>query len=288
MWGPAVSERRHLNVGVSRVGLALSAIVLASCAAVPTPPTSANQVPEVWKGTGFLAGYLSPAEAPRSDRFLPGAPETPPLPGSDDDRAARQAFARRDQPRWALAARDADLRFPSAARVFACALGFEPSESRTPHLMMLLRRTMADAGLSTRGVKEKYRRPRPFVVLKEQSCTPGDEAFLAKDGSYPSGHAAAGWAWALVLAELAPARKDAFLRRGVAFGQSRVDCGVHWQSDVDAGRVVGAAAVAALRDNAAFRRQAELARAEIAAMDRSPLRPAMSYCAAEESVLSGF
>ena len=29
--------------------------------------------------------------------------------------------------------------------------------------------------------------------------------------------------------------------RGLAFGDSRVVCGVHWQSDVEAGRVIGAA-----------------------------------------------
>lgn len=273
---------------LTRAALALSVLALASCAVAPVPPTSASQVPELRKGTGFLAGYLSPAEAPRSDLFLPAAPETPPAAGSDDDLAARLAFSHRDQPRWAFAARDADLSFPSAARVFACALGFEPSEERTPHLTMLLRRTMGDAGLSTLAAKNKYRRPRPFVALKEQSCRPGDEGFLSKDGSYPSGHAATGWAWALVLSELSPTRKEALLRRGLAFGQSRVHCGVHWQSDVDAGRVVGAAAVAALRNNATFLRQAELARAEIAAMDKRQARPPLSYCAEEEAALAGF
>ena len=40
------------------------------------------------------------------------------------------------------------------------------------------------------------------------------------------------------------------LQRGIAFGQSRVICGAHWQSDVDAGRLVGSAAVAKLHANA--------------------------------------
>ncbi len=34
-------------------------------------------------------------------------------------------------------------------------------------------------------------------------CTPEDEEKLRKDGSYPSGHTALGWAWALILTEIA-------------------------------------------------------------------------------------
>jgi membrane-associated phospholipid phosphatase len=39
---------------------------------------------------------------------------------------------------------------------------------------------------------------------------------LGKQGSYPSGHSAAGWAWALVLAEVAPVRAEAILERAAA------------------------------------------------------------------------
>lgn len=268
-----------------RAGLALCLAALASCAVMPEPPTSASDVPEIRKGTGYLIGYLSQKDLPRSDIFLPAAPQAQPK-GSSDEVAARQAFLHRNSARWELATRDADLRFPSAAQTFSCALGFEPTEARTPNLVMLLRRSMADAGLSTYAAKNKFSRVRPFSEMKEQSCMPTDEAFLAKDGSYPSGHAAAGWAWALVLAELAPAQQDAILRRGYAFGQSRVYCGVHWQSDVDAGRAVGAAAVAALRNNPNFTRQAQLAKAELAAVDRQQLSATSPRCVSEQAALA--
>jgi acid phosphatase (class A) len=64
---------------------------------------------------------------------------------------------------------------------------------------MLLRRTMGDASLATSKAKNQYKRVRPFVALNAHTCTPQDEAFLAKNGSYPSGHSSIGWAWALVL-----------------------------------------------------------------------------------------
>jgi acid phosphatase (class A) len=43
------------------------------------------------------------------------------------------------------------------------------------------------------------------------------------------------------LAELIPSRADAILQRGRDYGQSRLVCDAHWQSDIDAGRVISAA-----------------------------------------------
>ena len=76
---------------------------------------------------------------------------------------------------------------------------------------------------------------------------------MRKDGSYPSGHTAFGWAWALILTEIAPERADVILARGRAFGESRMVCNVHWYSDVVAGRTIGAAAVARLHAEPEFR-----------------------------------
>lgn len=68
---------------------------------------------------------------------------------------------------------------------------------------------------------------------------------------------------ALVLSELSPERQGAILKRGYEIGQSRVICGVHWQSDVDAGRMAAAATVVQLHNSAAFRELLDKAREEI-------------------------
>ena len=52
-------------------------------------------------------------------------------------------------------------------------------------------------------------------------CTPEIEAGLRNDGSYPSGHTSVGWAWALILSEIAPERQNQILSHGLAYGQSR-------------------------------------------------------------------
>lgn len=90
------------------------------------------------------------------------------------------------------------------------------------------------------------------------------------NGSYPSTHAAVGWAWALILSEIAPDQTDSILARGRAFGQSRVVCNVHWESDVIEGRFIGAAAVARLHSDSTFLADLEAAKAELAAVHLVP------------------
>lgn len=82
--------------------------------------------------------------------------------------------------------------------------------------------------------------------------------------SFPSGHGAGGWAWALVMAELVPSRADAILQRGRDFGDSRVICGYHFQSDIEAARLLAAGVIARLHADPAFRRDLDAARRELA------------------------
>ena len=94
-------------------------------------------------------------------------------------------------------------------------------------------------------------------------CTPAEEDFLRKDGSYPSGHTSIGWAWALVLTEIFPSKSEKIMQRGYSFGESRVICNAHWHSDVETGRIMGAAAVAKLHANALFQKDLEEVKKEI-------------------------
>jgi len=119
----------------------------------------------------------------------------------------------------------------------------------------------------------------------EPVCTPEEVEGLRKDGSYPSGHTAIGWAWALILTEIAPDRADAILARGRAFGESRNICNVHWHSDVLEGRFMGAAAVARLHADPAFRAEIEAAKAEVASVRAKGLKPTRD-CRAEADALA--
>lgn len=70
--------------------------------------------------------------------------------------------------------------------------------------------------------------------------------YLCNTGSYPSGHTVRGWGMALLLCEINPAAQDELFKLGYEWGQSRVIAGFHWQSDVDASRMLAAACYARL------------------------------------------
>ena len=229
------------------------------------PPTAQAEIGEMREGSGILNGYLGAQRLPSSAALLP----PPPVEGSAAAMADLEAYqmtrALKGTARWTQAQADNELKFPQAIHSYSCALGIDITEAGTPHLYTLMRRTLTDAGFSTYGAKQMYQRTRPFALLEEESCVPQEEEMLRGDGSYPSGHAALGWAWGLVLAELAPEKADALLQRGYEFAESRMVCGVHWRSDVEAGRVMGAATVAKLHSDPVFPAQARLAQAEIEA-----------------------
>jgi acid phosphatase (class A) len=262
---------------------ALAAVLLLGACGT-TAPVSPAEVGELRPGSGYLKGYLPAAELPDSLALLPAPPATDSAALAADGATFQALTALQGTPRGALAVQDANLKFPKAAQAFSCALGMPISEEATPNLNMLLRRTLTDAGSATYKAKNRYERTRPFVVFKAGSCTPGEEAMLAKDGSYPSGHSAVGWAWALVLSEIAPERGNALLQRGRAFSQSRAICGVHWQSDIESGRLIGAATVAKLHANPVFLAQMTAARAEIAKARAAGAVPAQD-CGAEAKAL---
>ena len=251
---------------VTQLAMAATLLVLAACADTPprhvlAPPTSIEVVGEL--RPGIAMGYLSMRHLVDSLALLPAPPASGSAAQLADDAAYQQASKGKGSARWNLAAADAELKFPKAAQTFRCALGVPINPEEAPHLTMLMRRTLTDAGLATYKAKDTYKRLRPFVVFNGESCTPKDEASLRKDGSYPSGHASVGWAWGMVLTELAPERSNELIQRGFEFGQSRVACGVHWPSDVEAGRVVAAAVVAQLQSDPTFKAQAALARQEV-------------------------
>ncbi len=284
---PRHLRARTMHPTALPLAIALAACsLLTACATQPSAPTTLAEVGEVRPGSGYAKGYLSSGETPDSLALLAPPPAVGTAAQADDDAAWRTLTALQAGPRGALATEDANLNFPAASSHFACALGIRISEQETPNLNMLLRRTRADASRSTAKAKEHYQRTRPFAFFNAPSCTPKDEPGLRKNGSYPSGHSAIGWAWALVLTQAAPERADALLQRGRAFGQSRGVCGVHWKSDIQAGWLMGAATVARLQDNAVFRAQLAAARSEIAAARAAGQAPEAADCAAQAAALA--
>lgn len=256
--------------GAAAIAVLAGVTVLAQQAA-PVAPVPAHSLAK---------GYLS---LPTADSLVIAPP--PPASGSAaearDIAASRAALALRGTPRWTLATADADVFGPHITTAMSCAAQVDIGPATTPRLDALLHRTMIDLALSGSAIKRAYNRPRPFMTNGEATCTPDWESVLRKDGSYPSGHSAIGFGWALILAQLLPDRAAALVSRGRAFGDSRRICNAHWLSDVEEGRVTAALTVARLNADAAFLADLDAARAEL----RTHHAPARG-CEAEASALA--
>lgn len=209
--------------------------------------------------------FLEIDQVPNSLELLPAPPEEGSILFEYDQARYQWGKEQRDTPRGAQAAADARVDGNGVPMAFSEAFGYEITPEKTPEIYKLIVGMREDAGdLATRAAKEHYMRTRPFAYYGEMTCNPAQQEELSTNGSYPSGHTSIGWATALVLAELNPARQNEILERGYQMGESRVICGYHFQSDVDAARLVAAGVVARLHADEGFQEQLAKAKAEMA------------------------
>lgn len=242
--------------------------------------------------TGVALAAPAPKEEPKG--YLPaGGLDTtiivPPAPvaGTTRYEADRTIFlstrSLKDGPRWALALKDDN--YQGLMGAFACAVGFTPDEKTTPTLVKIMHRLEPDLDAAVRSAKTLYQRQRPFMIDEGETCLPKSDA-LKRSPDYPSGHATLGWTASLVLAEAAPERASQILQRGRAFGESRIVCGVHNASAIDASRITGSALVARLHGEAQFRKDMDAARAEIAKARATAPKLDVAACQAEAELIA--
>lgn len=223
-------------------------------------------------------GYLTPETWPDAAKILPLPPTTGSAREAVDQGVFRATRALEGTPRWAMAQADVPTQPDALLKGFSCAVGVDLSAQIAPKLTILLNRTAIDMGRQVSAVKDVFKRKRPYLIEAGKICVP-PSALLDASPDYPSGHSTWGWSMSLILAELAPDRVTPILNRGRAYGESRVVCGVHSPSAVDAGRTNGASLIATLHGQAAFRADLEAAREELAAL-KAKAAPMPASCAA--------
>lgn len=227
--------------------------------------------------------YLSEATAPDTIAILPPPPRGRSAAEAADRAAYTQTRILKGSPRWDLATNDVADGASAILDDFSCVLGMRLDQSKVPALMNLLERARLDISRATRRPKEHYRRLRPFIGNDAEICVRRTSE-LADNFSYPSGHTTQGWTYALIMASLVPGKATQLLARGRIYGDSRVVCGVHWLSDVQAGRMNGSAVFAALQGDPTFRADLERARADVTrALAGSGPAPDQAACAREEA-----
>ncbi|HEY4221309.1 MAG TPA: phosphatase PAP2 family protein [Myxococcota bacterium] len=245
----------HGHVAGVALALALGACATTSTTATHAPSTQAAIVDETPATT-----YLGPS-ALDATQILAGPPALDSPRAAADLAGVREQQALKDTPRWALAQSDA---VDPLLVAFAPALGVSRAalDSRNlPKTEALIDVLVKDSRIVTVPAKKAFARKRPPLV--DDKLVPCVQ--LETTGSYPSGHSTRGFLTALVLAEMVPDKANAILARGRDFGDSRVICAEHFPSDVDAGRIVAAAVVAAAHADAKFERDLAAARVELRA-----------------------
>ncbi len=160
--------------------------------------------------------------------------------------------------------RDADVAAARAdrkteVRRFYGALGLNPEDPPDlPLVEKLAEHVEDDVRIYVRAVKDHYRRLRPYEIEPRlEPCIDNVQGDL----SYPSGHAAFAWAMAGVLSDLAPERRAALESRAEEFARQRAVCGVHFPSDLAAGRRAAEWVLGAIRIKPEY--SAEAAQASI-------------------------
>lgn len=239
-----------------------------ACAAPTVPPAA--------------PGYFTAAPMPDATHYLP----PPPVAGSArqavDDQAFKATRHDRGDARWALATADANLQTDALLRSFSCAAGFTIDAAKAPRLTVLVHRMDASEIPDMRASKQYWHRARPFVGNNQPICTEDDRAHLGTSGSYPSGHTMLGWSTALLLTELLPDRATLLLQRGRVFGESRIVCGAHWESDVQEGYLVASGQIAAMHASPEFQSDMKAARAELDRLRKNASQPDPRICTMEQ------
>jgi acid phosphatase (class A) len=227
-----------------------------------------------------VPGYLTAATTPDAYATIPPAPQAGEPRNDADWKIFRDTRVLEGSERWKLAQNDNGLTSADLLKDFSCSVGATLTRENAPTLATLISRVTVDAGSAANRAKDIYKRTRPFLNNPGNICIDRNGG-IANSYDYPSGHSSLGWAIGLTLGQIAPDRATAILARARAYGESRIVCGVHNWSAVEAGRTNASGVYAALQGNTEFKVDLEKARAEVEAARKSGAKPDAAPCSQE-------
>jgi acid phosphatase (class A) len=209
-------------------------------------------------------GYL-PANTVDLIKIIPPAPQSGEIRYETDRKVFKATRSTQGSARWQLATDDVPSSIGAMMKDFSCAAGVTLSPTATPATYKLLSNASADTGAATNAAKDHWKRQRPFLIDKGPVCD--DKDTLAKSYDYPSGHATRGWTFGLI--------------RARAYGESRIICGAHNMSAIEAGRLSASVTMQFVHSSAAYQKDLAAARAELAAARAANSGPDAGSCSAE-------
>jgi len=162
-----------------------------------------------------------------------GAVPAAPAPGSAKDKADFETLlawqASRSRAQCTAAAAEMEHSFEVFFGKITPFVSPQPAE-----VTKFFKNVGVDSVAAHRFVKDIYKRDRPFLRdARIKPCIARVSGY-----AYPSGHATMSRLFALILGDLAPARRKEFIARADEAALNRVIGGVHHPTDIEAGRIL--------------------------------------------------
>ena len=214
---------------------------------------------------GLVLAFAGPAAAAEATFVTPDRFDLtkllPPAPAPDSEQQKRDLAAVLAVQKTRMSSQSERALYDATAGIFGFAdvLGSNFDAQHVPAVAALLGKVRGDAAVAFSAGKEAWNRPRPFDVSTDVHPVgerPGGS-------SYPSGASTVGYLTAIVLANMVPEKSAALFARGREFGDDRVILGVHFPSDVEAGRLAATALATVLMQDQAFLKEFAEAKAEL-------------------------
>lgn len=133
------------------------------------------------------------------------------------------------------------------------------TKDNLPKFAAFFDRVVATEGAVVDPAKDFWKRPRPHLYSDlVKPIVP-----LSKSGAYPSGHTTVGTLMGIVLADMVPEKKAEIMARAWEYGHNREVGGIHYPTDIEAGRIAGTVIAQTIRTHDDYKAEYEAAKEEL-------------------------
>lgn len=187
---------------------------------------------------------------PPMSYFIKALPP-PPRPGSFRDRMDYSDALARQSLVTAADQKSIDQTYLFTVFYFSKVFGRNFTPANYPKTAAFFSKLINTANDVVGGLKNYYKRPRPFVSHPNINLlVPNEEGY-----SYPSGHTTRSRLCSLVIEEMDPAAKGPVSRAAELVATDRILAGDHYQTDLEAGRRLSKIIYGVLKDDPEFLRE---------------------------------
>jgi len=142
---------------------------------------------------------------------------------------------------------------------FADVMGPAFKPEALPVFSAFFDRVVATEGAVVDPAKDSWKRPRPHQL----SPLVKPVVKISNSGAYPSGHTTVGTLMGIVLSNMVPEKRVEIMNRAWFYGENRIIGGIHYRSDIEAGRIAGSVIAARIMEQQDFQTEFAAAKAEL-------------------------